>query len=55
MSIEARLDSLKARHADLEEALHTEQVRPAPDEERLHDLKRKKLALKDEMVRLAAP
>ena len=55
MSIEARIDSLKARHAELEEALHTEQVRPAPDEGRVHDLKRKKLAVKDEMARLAAP
>lgn len=54
MSIEARIDTLKARHAQLEDALHDEEVRPSPDETRLLELKRRKLALKDEMSRLAS-
>lgn len=55
MSIQARLDTLKARHAELEEELHDETVRPAPDENRRLELKRRKLALKDEMSRLVSP
>lgn len=55
MSIQARLDTLKARHAQLEDELHDEEVRPAPDDGRLLELKRRKLALKDEISRLASP
>ena len=52
MSQEARLESLKARHADLEAQIATEDARPRPNEELLHRLKIEKLRLKEEIERL---
>ena len=49
MAIEARIRELGARHHNLEQAIHDEIRRPSADSLRLHDLKRKKLKLKDEM------
>jgi hypothetical protein len=49
MAIEARIRELGARHQNLEQAIHDEICRPSADSLRLHDLKRKKLKLKDEM------
>jgi hypothetical protein len=48
-----RIESLKVKHADIEEALRREEIRPHPDESMCHQLKREKLALKDEMTRMA--
>lgn len=53
MSIQARLEALKDRHHELESKLHSEETRPAPDIETVAALKRQKLAIKDEMLRLS--
>lgn len=52
MTATDRIDSLRARHAWLEDKLDNESGRPLPDEAALHDLKRQKLAIKDEIARL---
>lgn len=52
MAIEQRIETLKASHASVEAALHAERTRPYPDDLRLRDLKREKLRIKDELVRL---
>jgi hypothetical protein len=52
MSLNARLESLKARHAMLEMQLSDEDHRPRPDSGALARLKLEKLRLKDEMERL---
>lgn len=53
MSIEDRLESLRTKHAVLEEELENESHRPYPDDVHIHELKRQKLRLKDEMHRLS--
>lgn len=52
MSWIERLDTLKARHAGLEAKIDQEGKRPQPDEETIHSLKKEKLKVKDEIVRL---
>lgn len=52
MTRDARIDSLKERHASLDTTLEQERSRPQPDGSLLHDLKRQKLAIKDEIARL---
>jgi hypothetical protein len=52
MSLESRIDSLKARHANLERSIAEEDLRPMPDSETLARLKREKLRLKEEMERM---
>jgi hypothetical protein len=52
MAIEQRIETLKASHASVEAALHTENTRPHPDDVRIRDLKRAKLRIKDEILRL---
>lgn len=54
MSLKERMESLKAKHANLEEQLHTEVQRPFPSSEMLSRLKREKLRIKDELARLGA-
>ncbi len=49
MSLQGRLEMLDARHQELEAILSEELRRPAFDENRLTELKRQKLRLKDEM------
>jgi hypothetical protein len=49
MAIEARIRELGARHQNLDRAISDEIRRPSADSLRLHDLKRKKLRLKEEM------
>lgn len=53
MSVDARIDTLKSRHADLESRLANEAARPHPDDSLLHTLKREKLNVKDQMRRLS--
>jgi hypothetical protein len=50
MALEQRIESLKKRHAHLDHILHDEEHRPAPDILRLHELKREKLHIKDEIL-----
>ena len=49
MSLDARLDQLGRRHEALQSAIDEEMKHPALDDVRVHDLKRRKLAIKDEM------
>lgn len=52
MSLQDRIESLKAKHAALENAIEAESRRPYPNEPQLTVLKRQKLAIKDEITRL---
>jgi hypothetical protein len=52
MAIEARIRELDSRHASLERAIEDETGRPAADEMRLRELKRRKLRLKEELETL---
>jgi hypothetical protein len=54
MAIEARIRELGVRHQSLERAIQDEMARPAADDDRLRDLKRQKLRLKEEMESLKA-
>jgi hypothetical protein len=52
MSLHARIESLKLRHADLESRISEEDHRPRPDADALSRWKVEKLHLKEEMERL---
>jgi len=52
MSLQDRLESLRARHASLEQAILQEINRPLPNSDTISDLKRQKLRIKDEIVAL---
>jgi len=52
MSLQARIESLKERHASLEVQIADEDHRPRPDDGTLSRLKLQKLRLKEEMERL---
>jgi len=54
MAIEARIRELGVRHQTLERAIQDELGRPAADGDRLKELKRQKLRLKEEMESLKA-
>jgi hypothetical protein len=54
MAIEARIRELGSRHQILDRAIDEELRRPASDSLRVHDLKRKKLKLKEEIEVLRA-
>lgn len=47
-----RVETLRARHADLDSQIAEEVHRPHPDDIRITELKREKLKLKDEITRL---
>jgi hypothetical protein len=52
MAIEARIRELGSRHETLDRAIQDEASRPASDELRLRELKRRKLKLKEELEHL---
>jgi hypothetical protein len=52
MSLQSRIESLKARHADLERSIAEEDQRPRPDSDALMRMKIEKLRLKEELERL---
>ena len=52
MSVVEHLDSLKAKHTDLETLIEQEEARPRPDENKINELKRQKLRIKDEIAHL---
>lgn len=54
MGIDARVRELGMRHQSLERAIEDEMSRPVADSDRLRDLKRQKLRLKEEMESLKA-
>lgn len=53
MTVDARLQSLKDKHEELEASLQAEEIRPHRDESRIHRLKREKLQVNDEIQRLS--
>jgi hypothetical protein len=52
MSLHEHVDSLRAKHARLEQQIDEEQHRPLPDSTVLVKLKREKLRLKEAITRL---
>jgi hypothetical protein len=52
MSVESHLSELVRRHQAVEQAIMAEETHPSTDELKLHELKRKKLSLKDEIERI---
>ncbi len=52
MSIDSHLSELVRRHQAIEEAILAEENHPASDDIKVHELKRKKLHLKDQIERL---
>jgi hypothetical protein len=53
MSNEERVAALKAKHQAIEEKIQEEEARPHPDDIALHQLKREKLRIKDEIAGIA--
>jgi hypothetical protein len=53
MMEDVRAQSLKAKHAALESQISEEERRPLPDTALLHELKRQKLKIKDELQKIA--
>ena len=54
MTADERVDSLRIKHAKIEEAISEEFQRPHPDDFRVLELKRKKLRIKDEIATLTS-
>jgi len=52
MSIDSHLSELVRRHQAIEEAILAEENHPASDDIKVHELKRRKLHLKDQIERL---
>ena len=52
MSMHDYVESLRSKHAHLEQEIDEELHRPLPDQSVLTRLKREKLRIKDEIVRL---
>ena len=46
----SQVESLEAKHAQLEALIDEEEHRPHPDDIRLHELKKEKLRVKDVLV-----
>jgi len=53
MSVAEHVESLKAKHADLDHIILEEESRPHPDQALITQLKRQKLRIKDEIAQLA--
>lgn len=53
MSLFHRINALKFKHAHLEKSIEREQRRPLPNLNILHHLKREKLSLKEEILKLS--
>jgi hypothetical protein len=52
MSIQEHLVELKARHRELEEAIADALAHPSSDDTKIAELKRRKLQVKDQIVRM---
>jgi hypothetical protein len=52
MSVQDRIEALREKHALLERALDEEIHRPLPNQATVHDLKRQKLRIKDQISAL---
>ncbi len=49
---EPHLEALKIKHADLDAQIADEERRPHPDDDIIHNLKKLKLRIKDELAQL---
>ncbi|MFZ5781125.1 MAG: YdcH family protein [Pseudomonadota bacterium] len=54
MSAVDHIEALRAKHASLDQAIAKESTRPHPDDDAICSLKKKKLQIKDEIVRLSS-
>jgi hypothetical protein len=52
MSLQDRIETLRTRHATLEQEIDRESHRPLPNMDAITDLKRQKLRIKDEIFSL---
>ncbi|MBL8584513.1 MAG: DUF465 domain-containing protein [Rhizobiaceae bacterium] len=52
MSLSTHLDELKRRHSDIERAIDDALTHPSVDDLEIVSLKRRKLAIKDEIAKL---
>ena len=52
MSLQSHLAELERRHLSLQREIEKEELHPAVDDLKLHELKRRKLLLKDEITKL---
>jgi hypothetical protein len=52
MSLESHLTELVRRHQAIEQTIAAEEAHPSADDLKVHELKRKKLLLKDAIERL---
>lgn len=52
MNVEAHIEALRRKHGEIERELGEALVHPSVDDAKIHDLKRRKLHLKDEITRL---
>ncbi|WP_294540853.1 DUF465 domain-containing protein [uncultured Rhodoblastus sp.] len=52
MSMQSHLAELERRHLSLQREIEKEELHPSVDELKLHEMKRKKLLLKDEIAKL---
>lgn len=52
MTTDVRIESLKRKHATLEQELGGESQRPVPDQATISELKKEKLKLKDAIMSL---
>lgn len=53
MSLDMHVASLNKKHAEIEDVIAREELRPHPDALRLMELKKQKLRLKEEVLRLS--
>jgi uncharacterized protein len=53
MMEDVRAQSLKAKHAAIDNQISVEERRPHPDDALVHELKRQKLKIKDELQKIA--
>ncbi len=52
MSLESHLTELVRRHQSIEAAIAAEEASPSANDSKVHELKRKKLMIKDEIEKL---
>ena len=52
MSLDAHLDELAEKHRDLDRRIEKEEAHPGSDDVSIHELKKEKLRLRDEIERL---
>ncbi len=54
MSLDEKIEALKLKHHELEDALEEEKNRPLPDEIEISIIKKQKLRIKDQLASLSA-